>query len=237
MSQSRKIALLLADVDGTLLTPGKVLTARACKAVHYLHRAGIRFAITSARPPRGMAMLAEPLSLDMPIAGFNGGLFVHPDLTIIEECLLAPDAARQAASLIAKHGLGVWVFCGNDWLVRDAEAPHVEREVSAVQFRPKTVKDFEGAFQRAAKIVGVSDDLERVKACEADVHTALGRRASATRSQPYYLDVTHPDANKGCVAKYFSRTLGVPAEEIATIGDSAERRADVQAIGLQHRHG
>ena len=73
---SRKISLLLADVDGTLVTSEKILTERARKAVHGLHRAGIRFAITSGRPPRGMAMLVEPLALDTPIAGFNGGVFV-----------------------------------------------------------------------------------------------------------------------------------------------------------------
>ena len=42
---------------------------------------------------------------------------------------------------------------------------------------------------------------------------------SAARSQPYYLDVTNPNANKGAVVDYLSRNLGVPAGEIATIGD------------------
>ncbi|MGO9547540.1 MAG: Cof-type HAD-IIB family hydrolase [Rhodomicrobium sp.] len=219
MIMSRKIALLLADVDGTLVTHEKVLTARARKAVHFLHRAGIRFAITSGRPPKGMAMLVEPLALDMPIAAFNGGIFTHPDLTILEERVLAPDVAKQAIDLISKHELDVWVYSGNDWLVRDASAPHVEREAWTVKFRPKTVRDFEGALQKAVKIVGVSDDLERVERCETDAQAALGHRAAASRSQPYYLDVTHPDANKGFVAGYFSRVLGIPEEEIATIGD------------------
>ena len=78
MGEPPKIALLLADVDGTLVTPGKVLTARARKAVNFLHRACIRFAITSGRPPKGMAMLVEPLAIDMPIAGFNGGILCIP---------------------------------------------------------------------------------------------------------------------------------------------------------------
>ncbi|HXW22659.1 MAG TPA: Cof-type HAD-IIB family hydrolase [Rhodomicrobium sp.] len=219
MTRSRKISLLLADVDGTLVTHEKILTERARNAVHSLRRAGIRFAITSGRPPKGMAMLIEPLALDTPIAGFNGGLFVHPDLTIIEERDLAPDVARQALDLILKHELDAWVYSGNDWLVRDAKAPHVDREAWTVKFRPKAVTNFESALQKAVKIVGVSDDLERVKRCESDAQAALGHHATAARSQPYYLDVTHPDANKGFVAGYLSRTLGIPEEEIATIGD------------------
>jgi len=58
-----------------------------------------------------------------------------------------------------------------------------------------------------------------VRQCEADVQKALGSRATAARSQPYYLDVTHREANKGFVLDYLSRELSVPASEIATIGD------------------
>src|SRR6202034_3888760 len=55
--------------------------------------------------------------------------------------------------------------------------------------------------------------------CEKAAQEALGAKASAARSQPYYLDVTHPDANKGTVVTTFAKLLSVPAEEIATIGD------------------
>jgi hypothetical protein len=57
------------------------LTKRAHDAVNALHDAGIRFAITSGRPPLGMAMLFDVLDIETPIAGFNGGLFVKRDLT------------------------------------------------------------------------------------------------------------------------------------------------------------
>ena len=174
MNASRKISLLLADVDGTLVTHEKILTERSRDAVHGLHRAGICFAITSGRPPKGMAMLIEPLALDAPIAGFNGGLFVHPDLTIIEERDLAPDVARQAVNIIQQHGLDVWVYSGNDWLVRDVNAPHVDREAWTVRFQPKVVKDFGSALDKAVKIVGVSDDLERVKRCEVRFADRIG---------------------------------------------------------------
>lgn len=46
MSQSR-IRLLVADVDGTLVTQEKVLTERSTAAVQELHAAGVLFAVTS----------------------------------------------------------------------------------------------------------------------------------------------------------------------------------------------
>ena len=214
-----KISLVLADVDGTLVTKDKVLTPRAAAAVKALRTAGIAFAVTSGRPPRGMLMLIEPLALQTPIAGFNGGLFVNPDMTILEQHVLAADAAKLAMDVILRNNMDVWVYSGNDWFVRNVDAPHVAREQWTVKFPPTVVANFDGLLGNVAKIVGISDDYDLVARCEKDAQDALGANASAARSQPYYLDVTHPDANKGTVVTTLSKRLSIPASEIATIGD------------------
>ena len=216
---SMSVSLVLADVDGTLVTPDKLLTARAVAAVNALHTAGIAFAITSGRPPRGMAMLIEPLGLRAPIAGFNGGIFVNPDMTPIATHLLPPEVARRALGIILQHGMDVWVYSGNEWFIRNLDAPHVMREQRTVKFGPTVIGSFERALDSAVKIVGVSDDHALVARCEQDTQAALGSEASAARSQPYYLDVTHPDANKGAVVSTLSKLLSVPMVEMATIGD------------------
>lgn len=219
MAQKRRISLVLADVDGTLVTDQKILTDRAQAAIDALREAGIRFAITSGRPPRGMAMLMGPLELDTPIAGFNGGLFVRPDLSILEQKTLPEDVAAKAIELIRKHDLDAWVYRGNDWLITKPGAPHVDREAWTVKFDAQVVADFDGKLDRVSKIVGISDELDRVKDCETAAQAAFGDRVTASRSQPYYLDVTHKDANKGKVVDYLSQHLDIPAAEIATIGD------------------
>src|SRR5580693_2776174 len=116
-----KISLVLADVDGTLVTAEKVLTSRAGAAVKALQTAGIAFAITSGRPPRGMSMLIDALALQTPIAGFNGGIFVNPDMTILEQHVLAADAAKLAMDVILGNNMDVWIYSGNDWFIRDRD--------------------------------------------------------------------------------------------------------------------
>lgn len=215
-----RIALLLADVDGTLVTEQKMLTDRAVKAVHALKEKGIRFAITSGRPPRGMAMLIEPLAIDTPIAGFNGGALVNPDGSVIEEKTLPGDVARNAIALISKHKMDAWLYTAKDWFVRQRKAPHVDREAWTVKFEPQVIEDFaEADLDKAVKIVGVSDDHGLVAQCEKDAQGAFGNQVSAARSQPYYLDITHPHANKGDVVEVLSARLGIPKNQIATIGD------------------
>ena len=228
------IKLLLADVDGTLVTHEKVLTEQAKAAVSELREAGIAFAITSGRPPRGMQMLIEPLALITPIAAFNGGLFVRPNLSTIEQRVLQHDVVEPVTAIIEAHGLDVWIYRGIDWFVRERHGPHVDREEWTVKFPPTVVPDFTGKMDDVAKIVGVSDDLEAVARCEEAVRREFASavrskqsdpprepasQVSAARSQPYYVDVTHPNANKGAVVLALSKMLAIPVEQIATIGD------------------
>jgi Cof subfamily protein (haloacid dehalogenase superfamily) len=220
MSGMPHIRLLLADIDGTMVTDDKVLTEDAKAACRELRAAGIALAITSSRPPRGLAMLIQPLALDNPIAGFNGGVMVNPDLSVIETHTLDLATARQTVALLLEHGLDVWLYTAADWFVRDRAAPHVAREEWILKFDASPVAGFSDAdLALAVKIAGVSDDLDRVAACEKAALNLLGGRASATRSQLYFLDVTHPLANKGAVATALARRLNLSADLIATIGD------------------
>jgi Cof subfamily protein (haloacid dehalogenase superfamily) len=213
------IRLLLADVDGTLVTPDKELTDRAIDAVRKLGEAGILFAVTSGRPPMGMSMLIEPLNITTPIAAFNGGVLVNRDMSVIEQRVLPEDLVRPVAELNGSFGLDTWIYRGSDWYVPDPKGSHVARETATVRFEPKVMTGLDGLTTDVAKIVGVSDDYDAVQRAAGAAHDKFGDHVTAARSQPYYLDVTHPDANKGAVAQYLSKRFGIPAEAIATIGD------------------
>jgi len=216
----KPVRLVIADVDGTLVTQEKILTQRAIQSVMALRGAGIKFAVTSGRPPRGMAMLIDPLRIDEPLAAFNGGVITKPDLTtIVRENFLPRAMVEKVIQIILDHKLDVWIYTGRDWFVRDVNAPHVAREQWTVKFAPVVVPGFDNHLENVAKVVGVSDDLEAVQRCEKDTQEACGNRASAARSQPYYLDVTHPKANKGEVVLAMSDLLQTPVDQIATIGD------------------
>ena len=213
------IQLVIADVDGTLVTHDKIITKRAEQAVAALQDAGIAFAITSGRPPRGMKMVADQLQLTEPVAAFNGGVFVNPDMSVVQENYLPADVARDVINSISSHGLDVWLYTDHDWFVHKLDAPHVAREEWTVKFPPIVTDSFEDKLGKVAKIVGCSDDYDLVARCEKDVQQLVGTRASAARSQPYYLDVTHPKANKGEVVLFLAEHMKIPVENIATIGD------------------
>jgi Cof subfamily protein (haloacid dehalogenase superfamily) len=206
-------------VDGTLVTPDKVLTEQAIDAVHQLHDADILFAITSGRPPRGMAMLVDPLDLQTPIAAFNGGVIVDRTMAVVEQRVIPEHLVEPIAELLKGYGLIVWIYRGADWYVPALDGPHVAREAWTVKFAPTVMANMVGLTDDVAKIVGVSDDHDLVSKAAAATHEQFGDHVTAAASQPYYLDVTHPHANKGAVATYLADRYQLKTDEIATIGD------------------
>jgi Cof subfamily protein (haloacid dehalogenase superfamily) len=214
----------VSDIDGTLITSEKRLTARTIDAVQRLHAAGILFAITSSRPPPGLAMYATPLNVTTPLGAYNGGAYCEPEtLRVIAQRSIPERAVAPLVETIEAAGLQAWVYRGGAWLVRDTDAWHVQHEAEVVQFTPTQVADFGDLTGADAadvvKVVGVSQDHDAVARVEGEIQERLGGMVSATRSQAYYVDVTNPEANKGAVVDYLSQRLDVPHDEIAAIGD------------------
>jgi Cof subfamily protein (haloacid dehalogenase superfamily) len=229
---NQPIAAVLADVDGTLVTKSKALTPRAIEAIEELHERGVIFAITSGRPPRGMRMLVHPLEMRGPMAAFNGGIIVMPDMTIVDERVIPADAASAVIDAIWEHGLYPWIYREAEWYVTDPDAPHAAHESSTVQFQPTVVPSYHGLLDRAVKIVGVSDDHDLVARCETALQQQFGMHVSAARSQPYYIDVTNPTAHKGVVVERMSHFYQIPLQQIVTLGDQLNDVLMFQRSGM-----
>jgi Cof subfamily protein (haloacid dehalogenase superfamily) len=232
-----KIALVVSDVDGTLLTKEKLLTDRAIDAVRKLHGAGIGFTITSSRPTIGMRFLVEPLGITLPIGAFNGSCIVDPALKPIEQHLIPEAAARQAVGILSKFGAEIWLFTTDLWLARDPNGQYVPHEKRAIRADPTLVADFTPYLSQACKIVGASTDAAGLERCETAMQEALGTQATAVRSQSYYLDITPPGVNKGTFVQTIAHRLGISTDLVATIGDMRNDLAMFRVSGTSFAMG
>lgn len=217
---ANEIRLVISDVDGTLLTSKKELTAEAVAAVQKLKAEKILFTLTSGRPPLGMKYLIDELRITVPFAAFNGGVYLKPDLTVIEERPLPAHLVEKLIDIILAAGLDLWVFTAKDWLVRGLDAPYVAHESQAVRFSPRVVSDFKKIDGSALKLVAVSSEPEKLKACQKKILTLFAGEISASQSQKYYLDITSLEANKGVVVETISRYLSILTSSVATLGDN-----------------
>jgi len=226
------IALVISDVDGTLVTPDKQITVASARAAQLLCENGIRFTVVSSRPPTGLRMLVEPLSLRLPMGAFSGGAIVNPDLGVIEQHFVPEPAARRSADLMSAFGADVWLYTASGWLVRDTVGDYIPNERRTIQAEPVVVADFSPHFAHAFKIVGSSRDFARLAECETVMREAVGDQAFVARSQPYYLDVTPPGLDKGTFLDSLSRRLGIPPAAIAVLGDMGNDLAMFHKAGM-----
>jgi Cof subfamily protein (haloacid dehalogenase superfamily) len=227
-----RIALLVTDVDGTLVTPEKVLTAEAAAAVRRLSDCKIGFTLISSRPPRGLSTLVSSLGLKLPFAAFNGGTLIAPDGRLLASHRLAEPAARTTLDLLAGGEVDAWVFADGDWRLRDPFGPFVADHRHTVGFDPTVVQDFEDVIDRIDKIVGVCDRPARLAEVEGQARALLTGQATINRSQAYYLDITHPEANKGSAVQSICAFLGIQPRQTAVIGDMTNDLAMFKVAGL-----
>jgi Cof subfamily protein (haloacid dehalogenase superfamily) len=232
-----RIALVVSDVDGTLLTKDKVLTEAAKAAVRRLHEAGIGFTIVSSRPTLGMRFLIEPLQITLPIGAFNGSSIVDPQLKPIEQHLIPLPAVKRCLEVLNQFGVDIWLFTNDLWLTRNGNGEYIPHEKRAIRADPTIVEDFAPYLSAACKIVGASSDPALLQRCEAAMQKALGAEATAVRSQSYYLDITPPGCDKGTFVQAMAKRLGVATDAVATIGDMQNDLAMFRRSGLSFAMG
>ena len=216
---ARRVALVISDIDGTLLDDNKQLTPGAPGAVLRLYDAGIRFTMASARPPRMARELVRELHVCEPFACFNGALIVGHDETVLHQLPMLPADAQTVANHIFQHRFDLWVWTDTEWYVSNPTGPHVGHHEEQMGSKATPLHTHDMSQFHVLKLVGVSDDYASLAMAEKELASLSNTSISATRSSPYYLDVTNANANKGEVVLTLSRMLNIPADQIATIGD------------------
>ena len=213
--------MVVSDVDGTLVQPDKSLAPSTIAAAGRLAAAGVPLGIVSARPTFGMYALAQALALDGLLAGFNGGVVARPDGVALARRLLPAPAVHASLDVFARHGISAWLFTETEWLVLDPHGPRVPLERRTIGVNERIVADFAPYASQCGKVVGVTDDEPLLARVEQELQALLGATANAKRSQTYYLDVTHPEANKGNAVRLLAGQLGIDLADVAVLGDMA----------------
>jgi Cof subfamily protein (haloacid dehalogenase superfamily) len=232
-----RIALVVSDVDGTLLTKEKILTDKTAHAVRQLEATGVGFTIVSSRPTIGMRFLVEPLKLTIPFGSFNGSSICDPRMNPIEQQVIPAETVQKTLQVLNEFGVDAWLFTNDQWLTTNADAHYNQFERRTIKADPVIVDDLSPYLSTACKIVGSSSDAELLERCEAAVQAAAGDKATAARSQSYYLDITPPGFNKGTFVKAMAARLGISTDAVATIGDNQNDLAMFRTSGMSFAMG
>jgi len=216
---SKKIKLLVSDIDGTLIPSGKKLTPETISAAQKLQEAGIHLCLVSSRPPQGIQMFFKELNILTPFGALNGGEIVGNDGTILSSMPMPTQDAYEVCDLLQKNNVNAWIFGGFEWVVFDMNDPFVAHEIAVVGSKPTKIDHASQYTNRVVKIEGVANDTALLDQLAEQINKKYPETVRALRSSAHYLDITHPKANKGFAAVELAKQYGIDISEVACIGD------------------
>jgi Cof subfamily protein (haloacid dehalogenase superfamily) len=211
------IALVISDIDGTLITSNHELTEATRAKAQSLYDLGIYLSLASSRPPRSILPFAEALQLRSPFAAFNGALVTTRAGDVVARSVITPAIIRRVKAIADGFGLGVWLYDERDWWVARRDA-FVDREEHTSGFGPKIDGYDERITGEASKLTVVGKP-ELVAEAEQILLAELEGEVSASRSKPRFLDVTAHGMHKGSAVIRLAEILGVATRQVAVIGD------------------
>lgn len=211
------IALVISDIDGTLITSNHELTEATKAAAAKLQERGIALSLASSRPPRSIVPLARELKLNGPFAAFNGALVVKANGEVLARSVISPSTIARVKAIADELELAVWVYDENDWWAPWCDA-FVDREEHTSGFSPR-IEGYAERITREANKLTVVGKPELVAKAEQIVLGELRSEVSASCSKPRFLDVTSQGIHKGTVVTRLAKLLNIPTEQVAVIGD------------------
>ena len=81
----RTYSIVFLDIDGTLLDSNHRIMPCTHNRLQYLHRQGVPIVLCSARPPKGVNLVAGQVGVQGPMACYNGGLIFDEQGTILRD--------------------------------------------------------------------------------------------------------------------------------------------------------
>jgi Cof subfamily protein (haloacid dehalogenase superfamily) len=211
------IALVISDIDGTLITSNHEIAESTRKAAARLYERGINLSLCSSRPPRSIRPLAETLALRSPFAAFNGALIVTADGEVKLRSAIPPAVIARIKTIADDFGVSVWLYDEEDWWVAGRDA-FVEREEHTSGFSPR-IEGYDERLRHEATKLTVVGRPELVAPAEQRVLTELASEVSASRSKPRFLDVTAYGIHKGSAVRRIASVFNVTPAQVAVIGD------------------
>lgn len=232
MSESTPpIRLLACDMDGTLFRQDLVISERVQQAIAAAQRAGVIVALATGRMPAAARAFVEMLRLSGPQIYSNGALVQTSEGEILHHRPVDPAVAPRLVAYGRERGLHANAYVGDDVYV-ERMSPEAEFTRQLNRLNPRLVPDL-AAFVACGPTKMVFVRLpEAGPTLVGEVQSAFAGEILAFSSVKQYVEIIHPDADKGKALLALAERLGIPIGQVAAIGDGDNDLTLLGAAGL-----
>lgn len=216
------IRLVASDLDGTLLTPEKILSERTIKAVDGIRKKGILFTFCTGRMYHSAQKYVRQLGLTTPVIAYNGAMILDP---VSEQVLfhrpLENDVAVEILQMAQEQNLYSQIYIDDVLYCRKFTSEAEGYAKNTGTFATETNCELWKCLgdKKTTKII-VMMPKERAAALLEPMRKRFAGRAEVTISEPEYMEFLHPEVNKGAALECLANQLSIAREEILAFGDS-----------------
>lgn len=223
---------VVADVDGTLLGRSPEATEPVVAALRDTQAAGLRVGFATGR----MRAAVEPLWLQTRAAGphvLHNGAMVRAGGRPLATWPLSREQSERLLELCREHGLYAELYVGDGYLVTD-DRPEASVHWSMLHQDPAGFADeLDPAQHEIVKstVAIFGDSPDPVVALLEDAGLTCGVATSPLATGVSFINVTHPDADKGRALEVAARHIGVELADVIAIGDGHNDLSMLQRVG------
>jgi Cof subfamily protein (haloacid dehalogenase superfamily) len=220
-----KPRLLAMDLDGTLVGPDLIISARNRAAIREARDRGVFVTLATGRMLRSTLPFARRLSLETPVICYQGAMVAEP---VTGEVLLhrtVPLAlAREVVELAEERAWHIHYYV-DDVMYVDEMRPQVAEYTSIVtDAMPRAVGNLCAFLDRLpngsepTKLLIIGDQAATT-ATLSELRERFSTRLYITRSLPTFAEVANRECSKGAALAWLAGRLGVAQADTVAIGD------------------
>ena len=224
--------MIAIDLDGTLLNDELTISPDTAAAIQKAIRMGTVVTIATGRMFSSAKLIAEQLGIHAPLITYQGAMIrIAGEAEALYERPVPPDISEKLVTIAREKNIHLQVY-QDDILYGEAETDKLIAYAEAVQV-PYTVEpDLVGLAKKGFTKLLFIDEPEVLDPLQKELQVLFGESAYITKSKRTYLEVTHPEANKGSALLFLANELGIDRSEIIGIGDNHNDSELLKAAGF-----
>lgn len=227
--------LIVLDLDGTLLTDEKKISALTKETLLKAKEAGHRVMIATGRPYRASQLYYRELSLTTPIVNFNGALIHHPknpmwkpihttvDLSVVHDVVESVHK-YEYDNLIAEVMDDVYLHREDEGVL---QLPHMGNPTILTGDLKDILKEDPTSLLIQADDVNTPIIRQHLQ----DVHAELIEHRRWGAPFPI-IEIVHKGLSKAVGIDYIAKEMGIPRDRIIAFGDEDNDMEMIEYAGV-----
>ncbi|NLI92161.1 MAG: HAD family phosphatase [Peptococcaceae bacterium] len=228
------IRLVASDLDDTLLNEEWRISPGNLKTIKLAIEQGVKFTLATGRMAVSSRKYAKELGLDIPIITYHGAL-VEQALSgeVLYRKVIPIDLAAEIVEFLLRNRIHTQIYIKDRVFVNKAnEVSKAYGKMADVEVEEADLlKLMEKEPEGLEKILCIGEGPNLRQSADELRRTYLGR-LHFTTSKSHFLDMIHPEVNKGNALKALAKQWDIPREEVMAIGDSINDREMIEYAGI-----